>query len=112
MVVLSKAVWVQTFGFARELFPYDNPAIFSMPIAFLGIWAFSRLDASSRAKAEVAAFDAQYHPIGDGHRGRGCSRPLTTQQMSPPGNAGRDRSVEAERNPCRASTPPIRRSTA
>jgi cation/acetate symporter len=60
MVVLSKAVWVQTFGFARELFPYDNPAIFSMPIAFLGIWAFSRLDASSRAKAEVASFDAQY----------------------------------------------------
>ena len=60
MVVLSKAVWVQTFGFARELFPYDNPAIFSMPIAFLGIWAFSRLDASSRAKAEVASFDAQF----------------------------------------------------
>jgi len=60
MVVLSKAVWVQTFGFARELFPYDNPALFSMPIAFLGIWAFSRLDASHRAKAEVAAFDAQY----------------------------------------------------
>ena len=60
MVVLSKAVWVQTFGFARELFPYDNPAIFSMPIAFLGIWAFSKLDASSRAKAEIASFDAQY----------------------------------------------------
>jgi len=60
MVVLSKAVWVQTFGFARELFPYDNPAIFSMPIAFLGIWAFSKLDASQRAKAEVASFDAQY----------------------------------------------------
>jgi cation/acetate symporter len=60
MVVLSKAVWVQTFGFARELFPYDNPAIFSMPIAFLGIWAFSKLDASQRAKAEIASFDAQY----------------------------------------------------
>jgi cation/acetate symporter len=60
MVVLSKAVWVQTFGFVRELFPYDNPAIFSMPIAFLGIWAFSKLDASQRAKAEVDAFDAQY----------------------------------------------------
>jgi len=60
MVVLSKAVWVQTFGFARELFPYDNPAIFSMPIAFLGIWAISKFDASSRAKAEIASFDAQY----------------------------------------------------
>jgi cation/acetate symporter len=60
MVVLSKAVWVQTFGFAKEVFPYDNPAIFSIPIAFIGIWAFSKLDASQRAKAEVAAFDAQY----------------------------------------------------
>ena len=60
MVVLSKAVWVQTFGFPKELFPYDNPAIFSMPIAFLGIWAFSKLDASERAKAEIEAFDAQY----------------------------------------------------
>jgi cation/acetate symporter len=60
MVVLSKAVWVQTLGFPRELFPYDNPAIFSMPIAFLGIWAFSKLDSSQRARAEKAAFDAQY----------------------------------------------------
>ena len=60
MVVLSKAVWVQTFGFPKEIFPYDNPAIFSMPIAFLGIWAFSKLDASERAKAEIAAFDAQF----------------------------------------------------
>ena len=60
MVVLSKAVWVQTLGFSKEIFPYDNPAIFSMPIAFIGIWGFSKLDASKRAKAEIAAFDAQY----------------------------------------------------
>ena len=60
MVVLSKAVWVQTLGFSKEIFPYDNPAIFSMPIAFIGIWGFSKLDASKRAKAEMAAFDAQY----------------------------------------------------
>jgi cation/acetate symporter len=60
MVVLSKAVWVQTLGFSKELFPYDNPAILSMPIAFIGIWAFSRLDTSQRAKAEIAAYDAQY----------------------------------------------------
>jgi cation/acetate symporter len=60
MVVLSKAVWVQTLGFSKELFPYDNPAILSMPIAFVGIWTFSRLDTSQRAKAEIAAYDAQY----------------------------------------------------
>ncbi|HKG76857.1 MAG TPA: cation acetate symporter, partial [Beijerinckiaceae bacterium] len=34
MVVLSKAVWVQTFGYPKEIFPYDNPALFSMTIAF------------------------------------------------------------------------------
>ena len=60
MVVLSKAVWVDTFGFPRGLFPYDNPAFFSMPLAFFGIWAFSKLDSSQRAKVERAAFEAQY----------------------------------------------------
>ncbi len=36
MVVLSKAVWVTTFGNHDAIFPYDNPALFSMPLAFLG----------------------------------------------------------------------------
>lgn len=60
MVVLSKAVWVQTLGNIKELFPYDNPALFSMSLAFLGIYVFSKMDASQRARAEIAAFDAQY----------------------------------------------------
>jgi len=60
MVILSKAVWVQTLGYGQALFPYDNPALFSMSIAFAGIWFFSKVDATQRAKAEVASFDAQY----------------------------------------------------
>jgi cation/acetate symporter len=60
MVVLSPAVWVKTFGFKAALFPYDNPALFSMTIAFVGIWLFSKLDASVRARAEQDAFEAQY----------------------------------------------------
>jgi cation/acetate symporter len=60
MVVLSKAVWVQTFGYPKEIFPYDNPALFSMTIAFVGIWLFSKMDASQRAKQEQALFDEQY----------------------------------------------------
>ncbi|MCK8784577.1 cation acetate symporter [Roseomonas sp. NAR14] len=60
MVVLSKAVWVDTFHHPAALFPYDNPALFSMPIAFVGIWLFSKLDTSRRAKLEQAAFDAQF----------------------------------------------------
>jgi cation/acetate symporter len=60
MVVLSPAVWVKTFGFTAALFPYDNPALFSMAIAFLGIWLFSKADASARARAERDAFEGQY----------------------------------------------------
>ncbi|MBR0674194.1 cation acetate symporter [Neoroseomonas soli] len=60
MVVLSKAVWVQTLGFPQAIFPYDNPALFSMAIAFAGIWLFSKLDNSQQAKSEQAGFDAQY----------------------------------------------------
>jgi cation/acetate symporter len=60
MVVLSPAVWVKTFGFKAALFPYDNPALFSIAIAFVGIWLVSKLDASARARAEQGAFEAQY----------------------------------------------------
>jgi cation/acetate symporter len=60
MVVLSKAVWVVTFGNAAAIFPYDNPALFSMPLAFVTIWAVSSLDNSRRAQRERAAFEAQF----------------------------------------------------
>jgi cation/acetate symporter len=58
--VLSRAVWVQTLGYPQPLFPYDNPALFSMAIAFVGIWLVSKIDRSRQAEAEIAAFDAQY----------------------------------------------------
>ena len=60
MVVLSPAVWVKTFGFKAAYFPYDNPALFSMTIAFAGIWLFSKLDVSERARKEQAAYEPQY----------------------------------------------------
>ena len=60
MVVLSKAVWVTTFGNPAAIFPYDNPALFSMPLAFVVIWLVSKFDTSARAQAERAAFDAQF----------------------------------------------------
>lgn len=60
MVVLSKAVWVTTLGHPAALFPYDNPALFSMPLAFATIWIVSSLDRSRRAQRERAAFEAQY----------------------------------------------------
>ncbi len=60
MVFLSPAVWVKTFGFSEAIFPYDNPALFSMSMAFLGIYTVSMLDRSPRADAERQAFEAQF----------------------------------------------------
>lgn len=59
MVILSPAVWVKTFGFEQAIFPYDNPALFSVSAAFLTIWLVSRLDLSPAAAAERAAYPAQ-----------------------------------------------------
>ncbi|WP_265332126.1 sodium:solute symporter family transporter, partial [Candidatus Magnetaquicoccus inordinatus] len=59
MVVLSKTVWVDVFGNKAPLFPYKDPALFSMSLAFLGCWIFSKLDFSEQAKIERARFDAQ-----------------------------------------------------
>jgi len=62
MVVLSPAVWEQTLGNPKGSapFPYENPALFSMTIAFVGIWLFSVLDSSARAMADRGGFDAQF----------------------------------------------------
>jgi len=59
LVGLSKTVWVAVFHFKEAIFPYDNPAIISMPLAFIGIWLFSVLDTSERARSERNGFDAQ-----------------------------------------------------
>ncbi len=59
-VVLSKLVWVDVFHFSEPLFPYTQPALFSMPLAFLAAYVFSKLDHSARAKAEREAFEDQY----------------------------------------------------
>ena len=60
MVILSKAVWVDVMGNAAPIFPYTQPALFSLPIAFFFSWFFSVTDNSARANKEIAAFDDQY----------------------------------------------------
>ena len=60
LVVTGPTVWVKILGNAAALQPYDNVAIFSMPIAFIGIWIFSLLDNSARAAEDKAGFEAQY----------------------------------------------------
>ena len=61
LIVLSKAVWVDTLGISdTPINPFNGPAIFAMPLSFFCCWLFSVTDNSARAQAERKAFDAQY----------------------------------------------------
>ena len=60
LVILSKAVWVDVLGYKTAIYAYGNPALFSMTIAFAGIWIISLMDNSEDAAKERAAFDHQY----------------------------------------------------
>ncbi len=79
MVIGSKSVWETTFGFEKgsAWFPYDNPALFSMTLAFAGIYIFSKLDASRTAAAERERPIRPTHPLGDRHRHRQGGCPLS-----------------------------------
>lgn len=61
LTVVSPSVWEVTLGNPKgsALFPYTSPALFSMTIGFVGIWLFSILDNSQRAKIDRAGFLAQ-----------------------------------------------------
>ena len=59
LVVLSKTVWVDIFKFESAIFPYTQPALFSILVAFIGIWFFSITDKSARAEQDKAGFEAQ-----------------------------------------------------
>ena len=59
LVVLSKTVWVDIFKFETAIFPYTQPALFSILVAFIGIWFFSITDKSARADQDKSGFEAQ-----------------------------------------------------
>src|SRR5207244_2422186 len=58
LTVVSPAVWEVTLGNPKgsALFPYASPALFSMTIGFAGIWLFSLLDRSHRARQDRSGF--------------------------------------------------------
>jgi cation/acetate symporter len=59
LVALSPGVWTATLKLGPAPFPYDNPALFSVPLAFLTTWLVSRFDRSAEAVRVRFAFDAQ-----------------------------------------------------
>ncbi|HMN77371.1 MAG TPA: cation acetate symporter [Burkholderiaceae bacterium] len=61
LTIVSPSVWEATLGnpAGSAWFPYASPALFSMTIGFVGIWLFSILDNSQRAKIDRAGYLAQ-----------------------------------------------------
>ncbi|KUY79625.1 cation acetate symporter [Burkholderia cepacia] len=61
LTIVSPSVWEATLGYPKgsAWFPYTSPALFSMTIGFVGVWLFSVLDSSARARSEKGAFAAQ-----------------------------------------------------
>jgi len=60
LLVLSPVVWVKVLGNQSALFPWSNPALFSMTAAFVSAWAFSVTDRSARAEGERGRYLAQF----------------------------------------------------
>ena len=61
LTILSPSVWEATLGnpAGSAPFPYTSPALFSMTLAFLGIWLVSKIDNGERARIDRAGFLAQ-----------------------------------------------------
>ncbi|WP_025916383.1 cation acetate symporter [Herminiimonas sp. CN] len=59
LTVVSKSVWVDVLGHQNAMFPYTSPALFSMTAGFVGIWLFSILDTSDRARLDREGYEAQ-----------------------------------------------------
>ena len=49
LIVIGPQVWVSVLGFEQALFPYDYPALFTLPLALVVTWVFSVTDKSARA---------------------------------------------------------------
>lgn len=60
LLVLGPTVWVGILHHAKPVFPYANPALFSMTLAFACAWLASVLDQSAQASAERQRFGAQF----------------------------------------------------
>ncbi|MBB3009868.1 cation/acetate symporter ActP [Cupriavidus alkaliphilus] len=74
LLILSPAVWKNVLGYPSAIFPYDHPALFTVPFAFLVTYLCSHFDRSARAEAERQAFDAQLVRAQTGHGAAAASK--------------------------------------
>lgn len=60
LIVLGPTVWVSVLHHEKAIFPYSNPALFTIPLTFIMAWFLSVTDNSERARIDKAGFRAQY----------------------------------------------------
>lgn len=60
LIVLGPTVWVDALHFDKPIFPYSNPALFTIPLGFVSAWLISILDGSVRAQVDKRDYEAQY----------------------------------------------------
>jgi cation/acetate symporter len=60
LMILGPTIWVTIMHHEKAIFPYEYPALFSIGIAFIGIWFFSITDKSKAAEGERALFLPQF----------------------------------------------------
>ncbi len=60
LMILGPTIWVTILGHEKAIYPYEYPALFSMLVAFIGIWFFSITDKSTAADEERARFFPQF----------------------------------------------------
>ncbi len=59
LTILGPTVWKDTLHMGDPLFPFKNPALFSMPFAFIFGWLMSVTDKSECAELDKAGFESQ-----------------------------------------------------
>ena len=53
LTIIGPAIWVKTLGYASPIFPYDPPALLTVPLAFAVAWAVSH--STARVSRTVTA---------------------------------------------------------
>ncbi len=76
LLVLGPTIWETILGHPKgsALFPYNNPALFSVVLAFFASWLFSVTDRSAQADRERAAFLPQFVRSMTGIGAEGASK--------------------------------------
>ncbi|MFV0277209.1 MAG: sodium:solute symporter family transporter [Parahaliea sp.] len=72
LIVIGPQVWVSVLGFERALFPYDYPALFTLPLALVACWLFSVTDHSARADVDRQNYRALLLRSEFGREGAGA----------------------------------------